>query len=115
MAATLHLGPPAPVSTAQASLWKSVEDLSRDPGLGVRLIQEAEPAVYPPASLTAFHARGHRDGLARTARLKQLCAPEKLHVVEAKGECTITSEWRTLQRRITDESSFDSRILMHET
>ncbi|GGE15067.1 AraC family transcriptional regulator [Aureimonas endophytica] len=91
---TLHLGGPAFVTTAQFfALWKALEALRPEPGLGLRLVVEAETAGHPPSSLAAFHARDYRDGLARMARFKRLCTPEELHVAEAGGECVVTSQW----------------------
>jgi hypothetical protein len=33
------------------------------------------------------------NGLARLARFKRLCSPEKLHIVEKGVECAISVEW----------------------
>jgi len=92
--ATLHLGGPGQVNTAQFfALWKALEQLAPGPGLGISLVQAADTAVHPPSSLAAFHARDYRDGLARMARFKRLCTPEVLHIVESGQECTLTVEW----------------------
>jgi AraC-like DNA-binding protein len=92
--ATLHLNGQGLITTAKFfSLWKAIEILSRDPGLAFRLVRDTETAVHPPSSLAAFHARDYRDGLSRLARFKRLCSPEKLHIVEANGECAISAEW----------------------
>src|SRR5204863_7924679 len=92
--ATLHLGGPGQVNTAQFfALWQALEQLAPGPGLGISLVQAADTAVHPPSSLPAFHARDYRDGLARIARFKRLCTPEALHMVESGKECTLTVEW----------------------
>ena len=92
--ATLHLGGQGLVTTAQFfALWKAIEALTDDPGLAFRLVLDTETAVHPPSSLAAFHARDYRDGLARLARFKRLCTPEKLHIVQTGGECAISVEW----------------------
>ena len=92
--ATLHLGGPGQVNTAQLfALWQALEQLAPGPGLGISLVQAADTAVHPPSSLAAFHARDYRDGLARMARFKRLCTPEALHIVESGQECTLTVEW----------------------
>ncbi|MBR0715957.1 AraC family transcriptional regulator ligand-binding domain-containing protein [Bradyrhizobium liaoningense] len=92
--ATLHLNEQGQVTTAQFfALWKALEELKPEPGLGLRLVQSTESAVHPPSSLAAFYARDYRDGLLRIARFKRLCSPEQLQVKESKDECTITAEW----------------------
>ena len=69
--ATLHLGGPGQVNTAQFfALWQALEQLAPGPGLGISLVQAADTAVHPPSSLAAFHARDYRDGLARMARAR---------------------------------------------
>ncbi|OIR00500.1 HTH-type transcriptional regulator VirS [mine drainage metagenome] len=92
--ATLHLDGNAHVTTAQYfALWKAIEDLAGDPGLGIRLVEQTDTAAHPPSSMASFFARDYRDGLLRTARFKHLCSPEQLHVIESKDECVITVEW----------------------
>lgn len=92
--ATLHLNEQGRVTTAQFfALWKALEELMPEPGLGLKLVQQADTAVHPPSSLAAFYARDYRDGLLRIARFKRLCSPEQLHVAEGKEECTVTAEW----------------------
>lgn len=92
--ATLHLGEQAFVTTAQYfTLMQAMADLSRDPALGIRMVQAVDTAVHPPSSLAAFYARDYRDGLTRLSRFKRLCTPEQLHVVETNGDCIISVEW----------------------
>lgn len=92
--ANLHLGEQATITTAQFfALWSALEDLTTDPGLGVKLVEGTDTAGHPPSSLAAFYARDYRDALLRTARFKRLCTPEQLHIAEANGECVITVEW----------------------
>lgn len=92
--ATLHLIGQASVTTAQYfALWKALETLVPEQGLGIKLVEMADTSVHPPSSLAAFYARDYRDGLFRLARFKRLCSPEQMHVSEKKGECTITVEW----------------------
>jgi len=92
--ATLHLNGQGLVSTTQFfALWRALEEVTADPGLGIKLVESAETAVHPPSSLAAFHARNYRDGLSRLARFKRLCTPEQLHFSEQSGECTIKVEW----------------------
>lgn len=92
--ATLHLSDNGMVTTAQYfAIFRALEELVPEPALGLRLVREADTAVYPPSTLAAFHARDYRDGLYRVARFKRLCTPEQLSFSEEKGEVSITSDW----------------------
>ncbi|HKT96038.1 MAG TPA: AraC family transcriptional regulator ligand-binding domain-containing protein [Paraburkholderia sp.] len=92
--ATLHLNGQASVTTSQYfALWKALEALVPEQGLGIRLVEMADTAVHPPSSLAAFYARDYRDGLFRLARFKRLCSPEQMRLVEKRGECTVVVEW----------------------
>ncbi len=92
--ATLHLNPHGLVTTQQYfAIFKALEELSSDPGLGIRLVRSADTAVQPPFALAAFHARDYRDGLSRIARFKRLCTPEHLDFAEEKGELSITQNF----------------------
>lgn len=91
---TLHLNGQGLVNTAQYfALWRALEELTADPGLGIKLVAAADTAMHPPSTLAAFHARDYRDGLFRIARFKRLCTPEQLHFAEENGEFLITSQW----------------------
>lgn len=92
--ATLHVMPDAWLSTAQYfALWRAVEDLARDPAIGLRMTVETGTAAFPPATMSAFFARDLRDGLARLSRHKRLCTPEKLTVTETAEECRVEAAW----------------------
>lgn len=92
--AILRLQPAATVATAQYfALWRAVEDLSGDPGLGLRMASNAETGAHPPSSLAAFYARDYRDGLLRLARFKRLCTPETLLIEEDQATATVSHVW----------------------
>ena len=91
--ATLHLSA-GQVTTAQFfSLWKALEELKPEPGLGLMLVEHTDTSLYPPSSLAAFYARDYRDGVLRIARFKRLCSPEQLHVEQGRDGCVVTTEW----------------------
>jgi len=91
---TLHLNARALVTTAQYfALWRVIERLLPQPGLGIRLIEALDTAANPPSVLIAYHGRDFRDGLIRLARFKRLCTPEQLLHDERKAECVITFRW----------------------
>jgi AraC-like DNA-binding protein len=92
--ATLHVNGQGQVTTAQYfALWRALEELKPEPGLGLALVQRTDTAIHPPSSLAAFYARDYRDGLLRIARFKRLCSPEQVHVKQGKDECAVTVEW----------------------
>jgi AraC-like DNA-binding protein len=92
--ATLHIRAKSQVTTAQFfSLWQAIETLSEDPAVGIHFATRLDSALLPPSSLVAFYARDYRDGLARTARFKALCAPERVDISSEGGECSVTVEW----------------------
>jgi AraC-like DNA-binding protein len=83
------------VTTAQYfSIWNAVSDLISDPAVGIiKLTTELNPAQLPPSVLAPYHARDYRDALSRIARYKQLCFPERLHIIEEGELCTIELEF----------------------
>jgi AraC-like DNA-binding protein len=90
----LHDGERTAVTTAQFfALWRSIAELRPQPDLGLRLARELELGQLPPATLASFYARDYRDALGRLSRFKQLCAPEEMHLHEARGQCTVELEW----------------------
>ena len=92
--ATLHIRDKTQIATAQFfSLWRAIETLSEDPAVGIRFATSLDTALLPPSSLVAFYARDYRDGLARTARFKALCAPERVDINCEGDECSIRVEW----------------------
>ncbi|MCF7535105.1 AraC family transcriptional regulator [Pseudomonas petrae] len=91
---TLHIRDNSQVTTAQLfRLWQAIETLSEDPTVGIRFATSLQTALLPPSSLVAFYARDYRDGLARTARFKRMCAPERVDMRCEGDECSITVEW----------------------
>jgi AraC-like DNA-binding protein len=92
--ATLHLDTHAIVTTAQFfALWKAIEQLVPEPGLGIRMVEGLETIAHPPSVLIDFQARDYREGVVRLARFKRLCTPEQLLRDEKKGAGKITVMW----------------------
>lgn len=76
------------------SIWQAVYELVSDPAFGIiKLTTDVKAAQLPPTVLAAYHARNYREALKRMARYKELCSPERLHLVEENGNCTIELEW----------------------
>ncbi|GAF24388.1 LOW QUALITY PROTEIN: transcriptional regulator, AraC family [Bacillus sp. JCM 19047] len=75
------------------ALWQAYSDIIGDIEFGMlQLPTVFETAQYPPAVLAAYHARDYRDALKRMARYKEMCPPEKLHIIEEHSNCTIELE-----------------------
>jgi AraC-like DNA-binding protein len=92
--ASLHVRDKSLVDTAQFfELWTAIQTLSGAPDVGLQLARRLDTAVLPPSSLVAFYARDYRDGLVRMARFKQLCAPERVRIVETERTAVISIEW----------------------
>lgn len=75
------------------ALFRALETLLPEPGLGIRLISSADTSIHPPSSLSAFYARDLRDGLERLARYKRLCTPAVLNITEVERNCIIELNW----------------------
>jgi AraC-like DNA-binding protein len=84
----------APVSTMQFfAIWRTLVDISSDPGIGLRIVTALDSGVMPPSFLAAYHARDFRDALQRMARFKRLCAPEDVLIEERNDECHVGLVW----------------------
>ena len=75
------------------ALWRSLEELSGDPAIGVRLPKSVPMEQHHPVTIAAYHARTFRDALQRLARYKSLCCFEEVTLREAKNECSIEFDW----------------------
>lgn len=75
------------------SLYRGIAEASDDPAIGLKLGSEGRVERYDPIALAALSARSLRDALQRLARYKQLCCPEKIHLVERRDECAVRFEW----------------------
>jgi len=75
------------------AFWRAVTELSGNPSVGLEIARNMDFAKAPPMLLAPFHGRDWRDALQRIARYKQMCSPERVHVREANGACTVTVDW----------------------
>ena len=97
--AMLRLQPSATLATAQYfALWRAVEDLSGDPGLGLRLASNAETGAHPPSSLAAFYARDYRDGLLRLAGSSVFARPRRFRSTKTRRRRPSAISGRTRQK-----------------
>ncbi|KKO10124.1 hypothetical protein LCGC14_0026560 [marine sediment metagenome] len=92
--ATLHLREQVLLTTAQLfAIWRAIDDLTTDPGFGIKLVETTSTMGHKPAFLVACLAADYRDALSRVARFKRLCAPDQLHFEERDGQFFIAQEW----------------------
>ena len=76
------------VTTAELfALWRSVAEMSPDPGFGLKLGTELRFERSHPVSIAGVCSRSFGDALQRLARYKQLTCPEELRV-HRKGQET---------------------------
>lgn len=69
------------------SLWRTIGEISPDPGIGLKFGAEPRLERYHPTAIAAVCSRSFRDALQRMARYKQLTCPEEIRI-HAKGEET---------------------------
>lgn len=76
------------VTTAEIfALWRSVAEMSPDPGLGLKLGTELRFERSHPVAIAGVCSRSFGDALQRLARYKQLTCPEEIRV-HRKGQET---------------------------
>ncbi|HNQ73425.1 MAG TPA: AraC family transcriptional regulator [Verrucomicrobiota bacterium] len=71
------------------SLWRSVSELSSDPGIGLKLGSETRFARTHPAGIAVLCSRTFGDALQRLGRYKQLTCPEEIRIHRAGEEAAV--------------------------
>ncbi|MCW5552183.1 MAG: AraC family transcriptional regulator [Verrucomicrobiae bacterium] len=78
------------VTTAELfSLWRSVSELSADPGIGAKLGSETRLARTHPAGIAVMCSRTFGDALQRLGRYKQLTCPEEIRLHRTDQEAAV--------------------------
>ena len=78
------------VTTAEIfALWRSVAELSPDPGFGLKLGTELRFERSHPVSIVGVCSRSFGDALQRLARYKQLTCPEEIRVHRKAQEASV--------------------------
>lgn len=78
------------LTTAQLfALWRTVSEMSHDPGLGLRLGTELRFERNHPLAVAGACSRNFADALQRLARYKQLTCPEEIRVVRRARETSV--------------------------
>lgn len=71
------------------ALWRTVGEMSPDPGIGLKLGAEPRFERYQPSALAAVCSRSFRDALQRIARYKQLTCPEEIRIQIGREEAVV--------------------------
>jgi len=92
--ASLHQNETGYVTTAQLfAIWKAVEAVARDPGLGIALAEAPDPDRPKPALVAAFYAATYRDALSLLADTKRYGGCFQLRFEEQDGRFAIAKDW----------------------
>src|SRR5690349_17841858 len=71
------------------ALWRSVGEMSSDPGIGLKLGAETRMARSHPAAIAVMCSRTFGDALLRLGRYKQLTCPEEIRVQRKAQETSV--------------------------
>ena len=78
------------ITTAELfALWRSVAEMSPDPGFGLKLGTELRFERSHPVSIAGVCSRSFGDALQRLARYKQLTCPEEIRVHKKAQEASV--------------------------
>ena len=78
------------VTTAELfALWRSVGEMSSDPGIGLKLGAEQRLERSHPAAIAVICSRTFGDALERLGRYKQLTCPEEIRVHRKAQEAAV--------------------------
>src|SRR5436190_17203062 len=78
------------VTTAELfALWRSVGEMSADPGIGLKLGAETRLARTHPAGIAVICSRTFGDALERLGRYKKLTCPEEIRVQRKDQETSV--------------------------
>jgi AraC-like DNA-binding protein len=84
----------AMVSTEELfALYRAIDALTADPGIGLKLGTEERYERYDPVAIAALCTRTFREALHKLSRYKQLTCPEKIDAQEHAGECSVAFHW----------------------
>ena len=75
------------------ALYSSIQEVSSDPAIGLKLGSEERPEHYSPIAIAALFTRSFRDALNRIARYKRLTSPQEIRIVERGKECAVEYLW----------------------
>jgi len=71
------------------AMWRTIGELSNDPGIGLAFGAEPRFERYHPAAVAAVCSRSFRDALQRMAQYKRLTCPEEIRVHNPHAEVSV--------------------------
>src|SRR5437667_12149531 len=74
-------------------LYNAIEEISGDPGIGLKLGGDERPEHYSAIAIAALYTRSFRDAMDRIARYKRLTGPQEIQIVERGKECAVEFVW----------------------
>src|SRR5437870_4574153 len=75
------------------ALYNAIEEISGDPGIGLKLGSDERPEHYSAIAIAALYTRSFRDAMDRIARYKRLTGPQEIRIVECGKECAVEFVW----------------------
>ena len=75
------------------ALYKANQEISADPGIGLKLGSEERAERYSPIAIAALYSRSFGDALKRIARYKRLVSPQEIRIMEGGKECAVEFVW----------------------
>ncbi|PYS07846.1 MAG: AraC family transcriptional regulator, partial [Acidobacteria bacterium] len=75
------------------ALYNAIEEISGDPGIGLKLGGDERPEHYSAIAIAALYTRSFRDAMERIARYKRLTGPQEIRIVERGKECAVEFLW----------------------
>ena len=75
------------------ALWRAIDRVSRDPGMGLVLGTENRPEKHDPVGLAALSAASFGEAIASIGRYKEITCPEEVVSTISDGEWTIQFRW----------------------
>src|SRR5438105_13119384 len=75
------------------ALYNAIEEISGDPGIGLKLGGDERPEHYSAIAIAALYTRSFRDAMDRIARYKRLTGPQEIRIVAGGKECAVEFLW----------------------
>jgi hypothetical protein len=75
------------------ALFEAVQQISRDPVIGLKLGTNSRPEHYGPIAVAALHTRSFREAMHRIARYKRLTGPQEIRILDRRDEFGVEFVW----------------------
>ncbi len=75
------------------ALFEAIQQISRDPVIGLKLGTNSRPEHYGPIAVAALHTRSFREAMHRIARYKRLTGPQEIRILDRRDEFGVEFVW----------------------